>query len=425
MKHKRYERIGEDLYSGQLRNGLRINVVTKPGFRLAYAVFATNYGGAHRRFTLGGTMHDTPAGVAHFLEHKMFDMPDGDNALSILSANGAQPNAFTSSGMTAYYFDCTDGFEENLRMLLKFVSTPYFTDETVAKEQGIIGQEICMVEDNPGYVVYNRLMRMLYEHNPIRDQVAGSIESIAEITAETLYNCHKAFYAPSNMTLCVAADCDPERIFDIANEVPPHEKAEIPHADMGSVESDAPLKTYNEEFMEVSAPQFLIGAKVRPAPNGDALLRQKLVAQLSLRTVFGTSGDFYNRLYSAGTLNRDYDYEVDYAAGTATIILGGESGDPQRVLDEINREIGAVAENGLDKAAFEAAKHASFGSRLRGLEDFDNLCLALVDGVFGEYCALDSFGILEEISISECESFLTSFMASDRLALSVISPVKD
>lgn len=149
MKHKRYERIGEDLYVGQLKNGLTINVVTKPGFRLSYAVFATNYGGAHRRFSLGGVMHDTPAGVAHFLEHKMFDMPDGDNALSVLSSNGAQPNAFTSSGMTAYFFDCTSGFEENLRMLLKFVSTPYFTQETVDKEQGIIGQEICWLRITP------------------------------------------------------------------------------------------------------------------------------------------------------------------------------------------------------------------------------------------------------------------------------------
>ena len=137
MKHKHFSKIGEDLYTAELRNGLRVNIVAKPGFRLSYAVFATNYGGAHRRFFLNGRWHDTPAGVAHFLEHKMFDMPDGDNALSVLSANGAQPNAFTSSGITAYYFDCTEGFEENLRMLLKFVSTPYFTDETVQKEQGI------------------------------------------------------------------------------------------------------------------------------------------------------------------------------------------------------------------------------------------------------------------------------------------------
>ena len=424
MKHKRFERIGEDLYSGQLKNGLTINVVTKPGFQLSYAVFATNYGGAHRRFSLGGEMHNTPAGVAHFLEHKMFDMPDGDNALSVLSANGAQPNAFTSSVMTAYFFDCTSGFEENLRMLLKFVSTPYFTQETVDTEQGIIGQEICMVEDNPDYVVYNRLMRMLYEHNPIRDQVAGSIESIAEITAETLYNCHKAFYAPSNMTLCVAGDCDPEKVFAIADELLPREKEEVPKADMGSPESEKPIKSYNEEQMEVSAPQFLIGAKVTPSPAGSTLLHQKIVAQLALRTVFGTSSEFYNRLYADGTLNRDYDYEIDYTAGTATIMLGGESASPQKVLGEINSELARVFNDGIDETAFETAKRASFGSRLRGLEDFDSLCLSLVDGVFGGYCALDAYEVLESVKKSECEYFLKAFMAPDRLAMSVINPVK-
>ena len=424
MKHKNFSKIGENLYTAQLRNGLTINVVTKPGFQLSYAVFATNYGGAHRRFFLNGQWHDTPAGVAHFLEHKMFDMPDGDNALSVLSANGAQPNAFTSSGMTAYYFDCTAGFEENLRMLLKFVSTPYFTDETVQKEQGIIGQEIGMVEDNPGYVVYNRLMRMLYEHNPIRDQVAGSVESIAQISAETLYNCHKAFYSPSNMTLCIAADFDPEKIIEIAEESLPPERAEIPKADMGEAESDKPLKTLNEEAMEVSAPQFLIGAKVAPAPEGNELLRQKIVAQLALRVLFGTSGSFYNRLYSEGLLNRDYDYEIDYTAGTSTIMIGGESAQPMRVLDEVKAAVSAVISNGLDPAAFEAAKRASFGSRLRGLEDFDSLCLALADGVFGGYCFLDCFDVLESIRLEECEAFLAEFMAPDRLAISIISPVK-
>lgn len=424
MKHKNFSKIGENLYTAQLRNGLTINVVTKPGFQLSYAVFATNYGGAHRRFFLNGQWHDTPAGVAHFLEHKMFDMPDGDNALSVLSANGAQPNAFTSSGMTAYYFDCTAGFEENLRMLLKFVSTPYFTDETVQKEQGIIGQEIGMVEDNPGYVVYNRLMRMLYEHNPIRDQVAGSVESIAQISTETLYNCHKAFYSPSNMTLCIAADFDPEKIIEIAEEILPPERAEIPKADMGEAESDKPLKTLNEEAMEVSAPQFLIGAKVAPAPEGNELLRQKIVAQLALRVLFGTSGSFYNRLYSKGLLNRDYDYEIDYTAGTSTIIIGGESAQPMRVLDEVKAAVSAVISGGLDPEAFEAAKRASFGSRLRGLEDFDSLCLALADGVFGGYCFLDCFDVLESIRLEECEAFLAEFMAPDRLAISIISPVK-
>ena len=417
MNSKHFSKINETLYTAELPNGLRINVVTKPGFELGYAVFATNYGGAHRRFFLNGRWHDTPAGVAHYLEHKMFDMPDGDNALSALSANGAQPNAFTSSGMTAYYFSSTSGFEENLRMLLKFVSTPYFTDETVSKEQGIIGQEIGMVEDSPGYVIYNRLMRMLYEHNPVRDQVAGSVESIAEITAETLYNCHKAFYAPSNMVLCVAADCDPERIYKIAEEILPEEKAEIPTADFGEEETLFPIETYHAELMELSAPQFLIGAR------GETLLRQKIVAKLALRTLFGSSSRFYNRLYSEGLLNRDYDYDIDYTAGVATIMISGESSDPQRVFSEINSAISGVKENGLVRDAFERAKKASFGARLRGLESFDSICISMVTGLFGGYCSLDSFDILESVTIDECEKFLTEFMAPDRLAMSVLSPI--
>ena len=423
MNRKHFSKIGETLYTAELPNGLKINVLTKPGFKLGYAVFATNYGGAHRRFFLNNQWHDTPAGVAHFLEHKLFDMPDGDNALSTLSANGAQPNAFTSSGMTAYYFECTSGFEENLRMLLNFVSTPYFTDETVNKEQGIIGQEIGMVEDSPGYVIYNRLMRMLYEHNPVRDQVAGSVESIAEITAETLYNCHKAFYAPSNMVLCVAADCDPEKIYEIAKEILPEEKAEIPSADLGEKESELPIESYHEEMMELSAPQFLIGAKVTPAGRGEALQRQKIVAQLALRTLFGSSGAFYNRLYAEGLLNRDYDYEIDYTAGVATVMIGGESNDPQRILNEVNSAIIGVKEHGLDRDAFMRAKKASFGARLRGLEDFDNICISMVTGLFGGYCSLDSFDVLESIDIAECEDFLTAFMAPDRLAMSVLTPI--
>ena len=212
MKLHEYPEIGEKLYSTVLPNGLEIRVIPKKDFSTCYAAFMTNYGGAHRRFTVDGRTVDTPAGVAHYLEHKMFDLPNGDNALSILSANGADPNAFTSSGVTCYYFQCTEGFEENLRMLLHFVSTPYFTDETVAKEQGIIAQEIRMGEDNPGMVVYYNLLGLLYDHHPIRDRVAGTVESISHITAQTLYDCHRVFYAPSNMVLCVEGCVDPETV---------------------------------------------------------------------------------------------------------------------------------------------------------------------------------------------------------------------
>lgn len=420
MTCSEYSRIGERLYSETLPNGLRLRVIPKPGFGTCYAVFATNYGGAHRRFTVDGRTVDTPAGVAHYLEHKMFDLPNGDNALNILSANGADPNAFTSSGITCYYFQCTEGFEENLRMLLHFVSTPYFTAETVQKEQGIIAQEIRMGEDSPGSALYYNLLRQLYARHPIRDRVAGTVESIAEITHETLYDCHKVFYAPSNMCLCVEGDVDPQRILEIAREELSEGLSPVPAADFGETEDLLPIEPYRRETMSVSAPQFLIGAKLRPAPAGEDALRQRLTASLALRLLVGSSSAFYARLYADGTLNRDFDYEADFTAGTGTVLIGGESEDPERVLAELKVEVARVAKEGLDPVRFERAKRASLGARLRGLEDFENVCVSMAVGVFDGYCAFDAIRMLDSVTKAECERFLTENLAEDRLALSVI-----
>ncbi len=208
MNTKEYTRIGETVFSARLDNGLHIYVDVKPEFSKSFAFFATNYGGMDMRFQLNGAWHDTPAGVAHFLEHKTFDTKDG-NALQDLAANGASPNAFTTSDITGYYFESTEKFDENLKILLSFVSEPYYTPESVAKEQGIIGQEIRMMEDDPENQVYYGMLEGLYAHHPVRTSVAGTIESIADITADTLNPCHAAFYNPGNMILCVAATWTP------------------------------------------------------------------------------------------------------------------------------------------------------------------------------------------------------------------------
>ena len=424
MQKTEYKNIGETLYACTLPNGLRVRVLPKPGFNSFYAVFATNYGGAHRAFTLDGQHIDTPAGVAHFLEHKMFDLPGGDNALNILTANGADPNAFTSSGMTAYYFECTENFEQNLRMLLHFVSTPYFTPETVQKEQGIIAQEIRMGEDNPGVVLYYDLLRMLYKSHPIRDRVAGTVESIAEITDKTLYDCHRAFYSGANMVLCIAGDVDPERMSAIAFEELPSAHTTAPTADLPD-DGELPFEQYKRTEMPVSAPQFFIGAKLRPETDGEAALRQRLVAMLAMRLLCGYSSPFYARLYAEGLLNRDFDYEVDFTAGTATIIIGGESAEPERVRDELTAEVGRIVREGFAADAFERARRASLGARLRGLEDFDNVCLSIAEGVFDGYDALSSAAVLETVTKDECESFVREKLAAERLALAVIAPWKE
>ena len=422
MENKAYPHIGETLYSETLPNGLRLRVIPKKGFRSRYAVFAANYGGAHRRFTVDGRTADTPAGVAHFLEHKMFDLPNGDTAVDVLTANGADPNAFTSEGITCYYFQCTERFEENLRLLLHFVSTPYFTEETVQKEQGIIGQEIRMGEDSPGSAVYYNLLRQLYASHPIRDRVVGTVESIAQITAQTLYDCHKVFYAPCNMCLCVEGDVDPEEIARIAREELSQEPGSVPTADFGEPEGPLPLERIHRQQMDISAPQFLIGAKIRPADGGESALRQRLISSLALRLLVGASSDFYNKLYAEGLLNRDFDAEIEYVAGAGTLLIGGESSDPEGVLRALENELSRVERDGLDPVRFERAKRASLGARLRGLEDFENVCIALVEGLFDGYCALDATELLQSVTRQECEAFLRQELRPERLALSIIEP---
>lgn len=423
MKIRKFDSIGETLYEETLPNGFRMFAVPKKGFRSNFAMISVKYGGAYRSFTLDGKDIETPAGVAHFLEHKLFDMPDGSDALTAFSETGASPNAATSNDTTVYHFDCTDGFADGLRLLAEFVTTPYFTPQTVQKEQGIIAQEIIMYDDLPAYAVYNRLMRMLYPGHPVSDQIAGTVDSIAEISDTTLYDCYHAFYRPNNMIFCAAGDFDPAEVFAAVESV----VGKLPAGDIPTVQlpcgGDRLAQNYHEERMELSAPQFLIGCSFVPE-KGAALQRQKLVASLALRTLLGTSGDFYTALYKESMLNRDYDYEVDYSAGTATVMVGGESPNPKYVLDALLKAVENVKSSGLDGDAFLRAKRASYGARLRGLEDFDSMCVALASSCFNGYCALDAFALLDGIEKDECERFICDNMTEEKLALSVLLPIE-
>ena len=299
-----YPRIGETVLRTTLPNGLTVAVVPKPLYRKRYAFFTTRYGGMDMRFRLDGVWHDTPAGIAHYLEHKMFDTEDG-NALQELSQNGAEPNAFTSNATTAYYFDCTEHFEENLKILLSFVSVPYFTQESVDKERGIIGQEIRMVEDTPDWRVYTNLLECLYHSSPARVAIAGTVESIAEITPETLYACHKAFYDPANMMLCVVGDVKPDEIAAIAEEILPNSRGEVIERDYGQ-EDMRVVEKCRREAMEVSMPQFLVGFKCPPAADGAALMRQDIIADIACDILLGDSSPLYQRLYDKGLINGSF-----------------------------------------------------------------------------------------------------------------------
>ncbi|MBQ9934147.1 MAG: insulinase family protein [Ruminiclostridium sp.] len=421
IKHT-YERIGETLYEETLENGLRVYIFPKPDFGKSYAFFATRYGGMDTRFQLNGQWLDTPMGIAHYLEHKMFDTPDGGNALQKLSAAGASPNAFTSAAITGYHFECTEGFWENLRTLLEFVSVPYFTEESVQKEQGIIGQEIRMMEDNPGRQSYRMLLESLYQNHPIRNSVAGSVESIAQITAETLYHCHEAFYTPSNMVLCVAGNVDPEQVCDLAREILPKEaKPPIPR-DHGQDEPREVNIRENRKVMPVAAPLFQIGVKGQPAADGPGRLRQKLLGDLTCEALMGSSSSLYSKLYTQGLINSSfYCGFMDYP-GCAFLVAGGESKDPAAVRDAILAEVERVGREGMDQGLFDRMKKAAYGSFVRSLNSFENLCVEQAQAYFEDQDPWTFPEIYDAMTRQDAEDFVRTWFRPEQVTLTVIRP---
>ena len=419
MKRLEFARVGEVMLHKKLENGLNVFVFPKPEFQKGYAFFATNYGGMDMRFCLNGQWHDTPAGVAHYLEHKMFDTEEG-NALQDLAANGASPNAFTSNDITGYYFDSTEKFEENLRILLSFVSVPWFTQESVDKERGIIGQEIGMIEDDPHWKCYMNLMKALFQHHPIRVSVAGSVESIAEITPETLYACHKAFYDPANMVLCVAGPVDPEHICDVAREILPKEAGPIAAKDYGEKERPRVAQSYIEERMEVSAPIFQLGWKGDAQINGEDRLRQELVGGLALEVLLGNSSPLYAKLYREGLINQEFGYSYESSFGCAFLAADGESKAPEAVCAAVAAEAARIGREGVDPALWERVKKGVYGNRVRGLNSFENLCVGQAQAFFAGYDFLRFADIFDAITKEEAEELIANWVTGERTALSVV-----
>lgn len=420
MKQKFYERIGESVYQETLPNGLQIFVVPKPGYTKKYAFFATRYGGMDTRFQLDGQWLDTPAGIAHYLEHKMFDTEEG-NALQELAKNGAEPNAFTANAMTGYYFDSTDHFEENLEILLSFVSVPYFTEESVAKEQGIIGQEIRMIEDNPDWQIYTRMLQALYSKSPARTSIAGTVESISHITAETLYDCHKAFYTPSNMVLTVVGDVDPIHVVDLARRILPREGGPVIPRDYGD-EPETVAERETSCAMEVSCPQFLAGFKCRPAQDGEEYMRLALIGDMACDILLGDSSPLYLRLYDEGLINTSFGGSFEMMPGIAYLYAGGDSKDARAVTAAIQKEAERLVREGIDEDFYQRIRKASFGANLRGLNSFENIAVSLSEGYFHDYDPFRFPQVFDSITKSDVEAFLRDNILPERMVLSEITP---
>ena len=421
MKHTYYPRLDETVCRKTLENGLTVMVVPKPGFTRKIAYFLTNYGSVHTDFTLDGVKYSTPAGVAHYLEHMMFDLP-GRDVTEEFAALGANPNAFTSYGMTAYYFTCTENFAPALRLLLEFVSTPYFTDESVEKERGIIAQEILMYADSADSQVMEEMNRGLYAHHPMRVPIAGTVESIQDITPQTLYDCHRAFYHPANMVLCVVGDVDPDEVAAIAEEILPKEKHSVAIPDLGEPEPENAVTPLSRREMDVSMTTFQLAFKCPAPPQGKDFAHQELVAGIAAEMLFGQSSQLYQWLYEDGLIDSSFGGGEEFGAGTAILTCGGDSIDPEEVRSCILNEAKFLAENGLDQAHFDRVKRSFLGGRFKNLTSFDGTCFRLLAYHREGYDYFDFPALFEEVTIDEVRQYIADNVKAEKCSLSIVDP---
>lgn len=424
MKEEWYPQLGERLCRETLSNGLTVLVVPKPGFTRKMAYFVTDYGAIHRDFSMDGREIQAPAGVAHYLEHKLFDLP-GRDVSAEFAALGAGVNAFTSYDMTAYYFSCTENFEACLRLLLEFVSTPYFTPQSVEKERGIIGQEIGMNDDSPDTRVFENLMGILYREHPISVPILGTQESIAQITDRVLYDCHRAFYSPGNMVLCVVGDVEPEEVARIAGQTLPAGPGPRVTRTRRWPEPMEAVMDYTRQAMEVAMPSFQLGFKCEPTERGEEAVRQEVVGDLAAEALFGESSALYLRLYEQGLIDSSFGGGFETVDGMAMLTCSGDSQDPQAVRQAVLDQARVLAGTGVSREAFVRMKRSALGRRIRDLDSFDSTCFRLCAYHFSGFDYFRFPGVYEAVEPEEIRAFLDRVVRPERCGLSVIFPIEE
>lgn len=423
MKKTEYPALDEVLYQRTLPNGLNVSVVPRKGFSKRLAYFVTDFGSIHRGFLFEGQEYHVPAGIAHYLEHKLFDMPGDRDISEEFASLGAITNAFTSYDMTAYYFSCTENFASCLRLLLEFVSTPYFTAESVEKERGIIDQEIGMNEDAPESKVFEDLMGAVYERHPVREPILGTSASIREITPEKLHLCHRAFYTPGNMMLCVVGDVDPAEVISIAEEIlgteprPVGQKLPLP------IEPPTPGIRKTERSMEVAMPMFEMAFKAAPLGKGSEAVREEMIADLAAEALFGESSELYLRLYEEGLIDSSFGGGFETIDGAAMLLCSGDSEQPQVVRDAIIAQSARITAEGIPEDAFLRMKRSALGRRIRELDSFDSTCFRVCAYTMSDFDYFRFPLLYRDICAQDICAFIARTVKEETCALSVIQPL--
>lgn len=416
------ERTGEQYTYVKHPTGLDIYIWKMEGYSTSYALFGTKYGSVNTKFKTKDEPDfiTVPNGIAHYLEHKLFENEDCD-VFSLYAKTGASANAYTSFDKTCYLFSCTDNVYESLEILLKFVQDPYFTPENVQKEQGIIGQEIRMYDDNAGWRVFFNMLQGMYHNHPVKIDIAGTVESIAEINADLLYKCYYTFYNLNNMVLSIAGDIDEDRVLELCDKLlkqggnPELETAFEP-------EPESVCQKEVTQKLEVAIPLFNIGFKAKPK-SGIEALKAEIETNFVLALIAGNSSDLYKQLYDEGLINSAFSTEVFSGDGYCCSIFGGESRNPRLVRDRIIEEIERCKNDGFDRELFDSLKKSYYGALIRNLSDAEAIATNMLNSGMEKLSAFDVIETVAAVKFEDMAKRLEKQFNTENVTLSVIEPL--
>ncbi|MBO5363866.1 MAG: insulinase family protein, partial [Clostridia bacterium] len=403
MESKRVfnEQLQEEMQFAIHESGLKVYVFPKKGFSKYYAIYGTEYGSIDRCFQVPGEkeMTTVPDGIAHYLEHKLFEQEDGGNAFDLFAKTGASSNAFTSFDMTAYLFSCTDKFYENLDILLEFVNRPWFTQENVAKEQGIIGQEIKMYDDDAEWRVFFNALSAMYHENPVKIDIAGTVESISHITPDLLYRCYNTFYNPANMVLVLVGDVELEKAMTYVDKYVDASRnlGQIPRGEVS--EPKERKQEMIEQKLLVSRPLFRIGFK-ETSTETDAVsrLRREIANELILEAVFGKSSDFYMELYEEGLIDSSFGAETEIAKTYGFTLLGGESNQPEKVYQKVKEKLETLQKGGIPAEELARARKVLISGNIRMFNSVERMGNAFIRHILAGYQPLEFADAVKQVN---------------------------
>ena len=419
-------KVKEKVYIEKLENGLTVKVIPKKGALKKYMIWGTRYGSIDSEFVVPGEKEKTqvPMGVAHFLEHKMFEQENGTNSLDVLTALGVNANAYTTNDHTAYLFECTENFYEAMDELMDYVQHPYFTDENVEKEKGIIGQEIAMYDDYPDWRVYYNSLDAMYRNNPVKLDTAGTVESISKIDKEVLYRCHQTFYHPSNMVLVLCGDFEPEKMVEeVKKRLITNKKAgEITRIYPEEPEEIAKEKV--EQILEVSQPLYTIGIKDKPENNlvdgKNTMIKKQIAIEILLNLIIGRSSSLYQELYQEGILYEQPSLEYEFSKNYAHVLITGQSSNPEEIYQKFKKEVFKLKEQGIEEKDFLRMRKMIYGGYIREYNDVGDIArMFLADSMKG----INSFDYLEEIegiNVEYLKQVLEDVFKEDKMVISIV-----